>query len=694
MPRFVLEIGTEELPPRYFPPALSQLKSDGEAMLERARLSFRPPAIVYGTPRRLVLIAEDMAAVQAPAIREERGPAAKVAFDAEGRPTKAAAGFALRHGIAPEDLVRRQTDQGEYVFAVIQEPEAPAKDALATLLSGLITGLSFPKSMRWGAGTFRFGRPICWILALVDDEVVAFSLAELTSGRLTRGHPTLADGMFEVTSAGDYERALEERFVIVEPEKRKAEIERQLRSIAESEGARLVDGGLLEETTYLLEWPTAALGRFSSDYLRLPRPVLVEEMQHVQSYFPMEDKHGKLLPRFIAVRDGGEHNLETVVAGWENVLRAKLIDASYFYEQDLKKPLADRVEDLKGVVFQENLGSMYEKMERVRAIASDLADQLRLSKEQRDWLDRAAYLCKADLTTEMVTELSHLEGVMGGEYALRIQPAESEEVAQAIADHYSPRFADDEMPRTPVGQLLSVADKLDTIAALFAVGVVPTGSADPFGLRREATGIVTILVGADLSVSSRRLVEVALAALEQQVELQRAESDIVGDVLAFLGQRLETSLRDEGIRYDLVAAALAVGVDDIRLSAERARDLRQVSESPDFLPTVIASTRVSNIVKGFAGGDVNPVLLEHDTERALWSVHQRALPEVERAAEARDYEGLFRTLGTLRGPIDRFFDDVLVMAEDERVRNNRLALCWQINQLFRRLADFTLVVQA
>jgi len=714
MPRFVLEIGTEELPPRYFPSALSQLKSDGEAMLARARLAHRDLK-VYGTPRRLVLIVEEIAPIQAPAIREERGPSAKVAFDAEDKPTKAALGFAKRHGVPPGTLERRQTEQGEYIFAIIQEPEALAKEALAALLPDLITGLSFPKSMRWGAGTLRFGRPVRWLLALVDDEVVAFSLAGLTSGRLTRGHPTLADGMFEVKHAAEYERALEERFVIVEPEKRRAAIKKQLREISEQAGAPIVAGSLLEETIFLVEFPTAALGRFDPSYLRLPRPVLVEEMQHVQSYFPLEGQEarresreelqlgkgfwdrpltGQLMSCFIAFRDGGKDNLETVVAGWESVLRAKLIDASYFYGQDLKRPLADRAEDLKGVVFQENLGSMYEKMERVRAIAAALAGALGISPKEKAALDRAALLCKADLTTEMVAELSNLQGVMGGEYALRIQPAESEEVAQAIADHYSPRFADDEMPRTPVGQLLAVADKLDTIAALFAIGVVPTGSADPFGLRREAAGVVTVLLGADLSVSSRRLVEVALAALEQQVELQRAKGDIVGDVLAFLGQRLETSLRDDGIRYDLVAAALAVGVDDIRLSAERARDLRQVSESPDFLPTVIASTRVSNIVKGFAGGDVNPVLFEHDSERALWSAYQRALPEVERAAEARDYEGLFRTLGTLRGPIDRFFDDVLVMAEDEKIRNNRLALCWQINQLFRRLADFTLVVQA
>jgi len=719
MPRFVLEIGTEELPPRYFPPALSQLREGAAALLAKARLA-HGEVKVYGTPRRLVLIVEEMAAVQAPAIREERGPSAKVAYDAEGKPTKAAAGFARRHGIAPESLERRQTDQGEYVFAVIHEPEAPAKDALAALLPDLITGLSFPKSMRWGAGTIRFGRPIRWILALVDDEVVEFSVAGLTSGHLTRGHPTLADGMFEVKHAADYERALEERFVIVEPDRRLRRIYESLWDIGRElngtvrysvpatedistlvkspdQFADLISRHLAMETAFLAEYPTAACGafdeRFASD---LPEEILTEEMERVQGFFPVEQPGGNLLPRFVGVQDGDVAHLQTVVQGWEGVLRAKLIDASYFYDHDLKRPLADRVEDLKGVVFQESLGSMYEKMERIRAIAAALANAVGLSTDEKAALDRAALLCKADLTTEVVQELSNLQGAMGREYARRSD--ECQLVWEAIGEHYRPRSADDYVPITPLGKALALADRIDTIASYFAVGISPSGSADPLGLRREAIGIIRILADEPtLPVSSlSALVNHGLSLLATQTELAASAATTAAAVMAFLGERLGVYLRESiGVRYDLVQAAMAVGYDDVPRAILRASALKRLAASdPGFLPVVIASTRASNIVKGFAGGDVTPDLFEHDSERALWSAYQKALPEAEASARSGDYEGLFKVLGGLREAIDRFFNDVLVMAEDEKVRNNRLALCWQVNQLFRKLADFTAIVQA
>ena len=696
MPRFVLEIGTEELPPRYFPPALSQLHDGAVALLAKARLT-HGEVKVYGTPRRLVLVVEEMAAVQAPAVRDERGPSAKVAFDAEGKPTKAATGFARRHGIAPEDLERRQTDLGEYVFAVIHEPEAPAKDALAALLPDLITGLSFPKSMRWGAGTIRFGRPMRWILALVDDEVVEFSVGEVRSGRLARGHPVLADGMFDVKHADQYESALEEQFVIVEPEKRKGWIERL---VYEKAGAQVEDAHetLLDETTFLVEWATAARGGFDPTFLRLPEEVLVEEMRHVQSYFPLKDQQGKLAPFFVGVRDGGLEHLETVVAGWENVLRAKLIDANYFYEQDLKRPLADRVEDLKGVVFQEKLGSMYDKMERVRAIAAGIAVQVEMKAHRSvRYLDRAAYLCKADLTTEMVSDLPSLQGIMGGEYARWID-GEPVQVWEAIAQHYQPRSVEDDVPLAGLGRLLAIADKVDTITACFAAGIVPSGSADPLGLRREAIGIIRILADENSPrlVSVSDLVGRCLSLLSTQASLACPVSAITADVVAFLGERLGVYLRETvGVRYDLVQAAMSVGNDDVPRTILRARALQRLATTDaEFLPVLIASTRASNIVKGFAGGDVTPTLFEHESERALWSAYQKALPEAEASERSGDYVGLFRVLGGLREAIDRFFNDVLVMAEDPEVRNNRLALCWQVNQLFRRLADFTVIVQA
>jgi len=718
MPRFVLEIGTEEIPPRYFPVALPHLAEEGKALLQRARLWLpESDTKVYGTPRRLVFIGEDIAAVQAPAVREERGPAVKVAFGADGKPTKATEGFARRWGLTPDKLERRETDQGEYVFAVIQEPELPAAQALAPLLPSLITGIPFPKTMRWGVGNLRFGRPIRWLLALVDDEVVEFELEGLKSGRLTRGHPVLAEGMYEVGNASEYEQVLAQHVVTVDTEQRKRDLRSLLTTLAGAKQASLVDGGLLDETVYLVESPTVALGGFEEGFLSLPRPVLVEEMRHVQCYFPLEDQQGKLLPGFIAVRDGGDEHLGTVVEGWESVLRSKLIDASYFYEQDLKTPLADRVEALKGVVFQEKLGTMYEKMERVRAVAAELAGQLGLNADRREWLDRAALLCKADLTTEVVTDLGHLQGVMGAIYAET--DGEPQEVWKAIRDHYRPLSADDDTPETTIGTFLALADKMDTITACFAAGIVPTGSADPFGLRRESTGtarslecLLTRLLAEGsfptgvawnwMQVSVSRMARACLGKLREQVDIAPADDEIVSGVTDLLSQRVETYLREQDIPYDLVRAAIASGTDRLRDAASRARALHAKAggDQNGFLLTVIAATRPINISREFGGGEVDEALLTEPAERALWAAFQRAEQAGDdlwgtdgKYDEPLFYRRYFDILSALREPIDTFFTDVLVMHEDPEIRRNRLALCWQVSQLFRRLADFSLIVQ-
>ncbi len=459
MPRLVLEIGTEELPPRFFPPAVGQLKEGMEGLLERLRLS-HGEVRVWGTPRRLVVLVEEVAARQAAATREERGPAAKVAFK-DGQPTKAAEGFAKRYGLTAQDLVSKQTEQGEYVFAVVHDPEAPAGPALAGALPELITSLSFPKSMRWGSTSLRFGRPVRWVLALLGEDVISFPLGDLQSGREARGHPVLVNEMFSVSSAEAYEKELEAKFVVVDPERRRAALAQQLAEIAEANDAEVMDDGLLEETVYLVEWPTCGLGKFDPNFLTLPRAVLVEEMRHVQSYFPMQNAAGELVPSFIAVRDGGGENLDGIIRGWEHVLVAKLIDASFFYEQDLKKPLAERVEALRGVVFQEKLGTMYEKVVRIGRIAETAASQMELPAAQVALLARAVLLAKADLTSEVVTELSDLQGTMGREYA--IASGEPAEVAEAIGEHYRPRFAGDAIPATQVGRVLALADKLDNI---------------------------------------------------------------------------------------------------------------------------------------------------------------------------------------------------------------------------------------
>ncbi len=524
--------------------------------------------------------------------------------------------------------------------------------------------------------------------------MVEFELEGLKSGRLTRGHPVLDDGMHSVALAAEYEAALRSHKVLVNPDERRLAVEKSVLSAAEREGARVVDGGLLNDTTFLVEYPTTACGQFDADFLRLPRPVLIEEMQHVQSYFPLESEKGELLPKFVAVRDGGEEHLDAVLKGWESVLRAKLIDAKYFYDEDRKRTLESRVEDLKGVVFQEKLGTMYDKVARVRAVAAaaaqQVAEQMGLGKGQRNALDRAARLCKADLTTQMVVELSNLQGVIGGEYAAA--SGEPAEVAQAVGEHYRPRFAGDEIPETLLGRLLALADKVDTISSLFAAGIQPTGSADPFGLRREAGGVVSIALALPRDFSIGGLVKAALQALGEQVKPARSVGEITEDVMAFIRQRLETYLREEQrIRYDLVEAALAVGTDEIGEAERRASALQLLSAREDFLPTVVACTRPINIAKDFAGGEVEVSLFAEEAERELWEAYQNVLAE----SEGQPLAKLFALIAEkLREPIDRYFDDVLVMARDETLRRNRLAMCWQLSQLFRRIADFSLVVQA
>jgi glycyl-tRNA synthetase beta chain len=729
MARLVLEIGTEEIPPRYFPVALPALAEQGKAMLERARLSFRE-AKVYGTPRRLVFIAEDMAAVQSPKLREERGPAMKVAFDAEGKPTRAAEGFARRWGLTPGKLERRQTGQGEYVFAVIQEPELPAAQALAPLLPGLITSIPFPKTMRWGTGKLRFGRPIRWLLALVDEEVVEFELDGIRSGRLTRGHPVLAEGMYEVGEAAEYEKVLEGQKVVVDPDARREILRKTADELADAAGGIVwfwslpgpmtltdlvkepywfewgIQNNLILRAAFLVEWPTAGIGHFEEAYLALPEPILEAEMVHVQEYFPVRkrlvgtESKGRLLPCFVAVRDGGSDCLNEVVRGWESVLRSKLEDARYFYDRDRRVPLSDRLQGLRGVVLQEKLGSVYDKVQRVGVVARHFAGQLHLPVRDRDLLGRAALLAKADLTTELVAELPTLQGVIGRHYALL--SGEPVAVADAIEEHYRPRHARDDTPWDLLSTILAISDKLDTVVACLSVGIRPTGSSDPLGLRREGIGLVRCFAEfpglpgdpevsrrfAEISVSG--LARTALAELRRQVEVSSTEDQIVEEVAAFLAQRLETYLREKRRRYDIVRAALAVGADKVRDAADRVRALQDLCTTPGFLPTVIATTRVINISKDFEGGGVDPGLFQEESERALWQAYQEALGK----AEGASLGDLFGLIADIRGAIDRFFDEVLVMHEDERIRRNRLALCWHINHdLFRRLADFSLIVQ-
>lgn len=696
MPRLLLEIGTEEIPPAWLPPAIEQLVAAAGQRMETARIAYGSLK-AYATPRRLALIGEEVAERQTPAVREVRGPAAKAAFDAQNRPTRAAEGFARSQDVEVSALEVRETDQGQYVFAVIRDEGRDTVEVMGEILPEIIKSLSFPKSMRWGTGTLRFARPIRSLVALLGDRPIPFVLDGLRAGRRTRGHVFLSRGMVSLSSADDYESALEERFVLVDSDRRLAALREELDRISQQQGGRVVDdGSLTRETTFNLEFPTALAGSFDEDFLALPREILIQAMRKVQEQFPIEDAGGRLLPKFIAVRDGDRAHLDIVREGNERVLRARLIDAQFFYERDRQTPLADRVESLREVIWQEGLGTVYDKVQRVRRLASQIAGDLNLDEQTREHIDRAALLCKADLVTSMVTEYepkmaADLQGLMGAEYAR--DSGEPQAVADAIAEHYRPRGADDKPPATVVGRVVALADKLDTLAACFSAGRIPTGTADPLGLRRDAQGVLAILIAADWHLSLSRLVREGREALfaGRVVSLQQVEQT-EQPLLEFFGQRIAYYLDSQGVRYDLADAAAAVGFDDPVDCAARAAALQQVASDPAWEATVNVATRVSNILRGQTGGQLDPDLLTEPSERALWEARQQAAPEVEQLVASGDYQGLYHRLGAMRETIDRFFDDVLVMAPDEKVRANRLALVGSVNELFLRLGDFSKVV--
>jgi len=705
MARLLFEIGTEEIPPRFLMGAVEQLAALGRERLASARLAHEEIR-TCATPRRLALIVECLAERQESRMREEQGPPAPRAFNNDGTPNQAAIGFANRWGVKPEDLQVRPTARGDYVFAVFKEEGRSAAEVLSEILPSLPSALYFPKTMRWGAGSLRFGRPIRWLVALLDEEVIEFELDGLKSGRESRGHPafvrlrrTSAGKPAEVVigSAQDYEKALRKAKVILDQKERGRVLLRQLKTIARKENARLAEADdLVEETTFLVEWPTAICGGFDERYLHLPRPVLMEEMRKVQGFFPLEDAEGKLVARFIGVRDGGRAHIETVRAGYEGVLRAKFEDATYFFEHDRKRSLESRLEQLKGVVFQAGMGTLYDKAQRLQSLAGYLADVLKVDPQTKAAAERAGLLAKADLVTDLVVEITSLQGIMGREYALA--DGEPVAVAEAIGEHYRPAAAADNLPASAAGRIVALADKLDTVVSGLAAGLSVSGSEDPYGLRREGQAIVSLLVEGGFHLSVRQAIRKTLELLSAQQEIKRNPEEVKSKAHALLLQRLERLLEEspplgKGIRYDLTDAALAAGDADFADAAARAQALQKLSKRPDFLPTVIASTRPANIVKGFEGGEPDPALFTEPAEQALWQMFLITEPLVKSLAQSRNYPAVFTALAGLRQIIDRFFDDVLVMAEEERIRKNRLALVWQIDRLFKRLADFRLVVQ-
>ena len=681
----LLEIGTEEVPAHVMPGILSQLKENAAKTFEELRIEYKNIKTL-GTPRRSALLVEGLAEQQADLSKENRGPAVNIAFDADGNPTKAAQGFARGQGVKPEELV---TKDG-YVYAMVHEKGGQTVDLLGDTLKGLVDGLNFPNNMHWADLDYKFIRPLRWLVALYGQDVIDFEVANVKSGRTSRGHRFLSEGDFEIANAEDYVEACRKASIIVDQNERCEMIRQQIAEVAAANGGQAeVNEDLLEEVLYLVEYPTALCGKFDEKYLALPAEAVITPMRDHQRYFPVL-KDGQLLPLFITIRNGGKEHLETVQHGNERVLRARLEDAQFFFDEDRKKTLEQHGEKLKTVVFQDGLGTIYDKALRLEVLAGYIADAIGANEQDKKDAVRAAKLAKADLVTGMVTEFTELQGVMGREYALL--DGETKAVAQAIDEHYMPRFAGDSQPASVAGRIVSLADKIDTIVGTFSRGLIPTGSQDPFALRRQALGIVNMLKEAQYHISLSQLVAKAMELLNiadagQQAKLQNDVSD-------FMKLRLKNVLADAGIRYDVVDAVF-VTVDDIYGVFLRAQAVNEAVKQ-DMEKTIQAFVRTGNIARKAEDvqAAVETDLLAEQVEKDLCKAYEAAASKVEREIEAQDYAGAIATLSQLAAPIDAFFDGVMVMDKDEKIKNNRLGLLKLVDNLICQVADFSKIVLA
>ena len=676
----LLEIGTEEVPAHVMPHLLADLKRlAGDVFAER-RLAYESLRTI-GTPRRTALLVTGLAERQEDISTETRGPSVAIAFDAEGKPTKAGAGFARGQGVDPAALIQRDG----YVYASVHERGAETAQLLTELLPELIRAIPLPNSMRWGDLDFRFIRPIRWIVALYGTEVVPFTLANVTSGNTSRGHRTLSPQDFVISSPADYETACEKAYIIVDPVRRRSMITEQINEVAKAAGGTAeITPDLLEEVLYLVEYPTALSGAFEEKYLALPAETVITPMRDHQRYFPVKAADGSLLPVFITVRNGGREHLDVVAHGNERVLRARLADAQFFFDEDRKKSLAEHREKLKTVVFQQGLGSMYEKTERLMELVTAIVEELAPDEAAYEAMEpdarRAAELSKADLVTGMVTEFTELQGIMGREYALL--DGEKPEVARAIDEQYMPRFAGDELPQSDLGFALSVADKIDNIVGTFSRGKIPTGSQDPFALRRQALGLVLMLIEHESGLLLSDLVEEASDLYDLDVSLCQKMQVYVAD---FIRLRLKNVLTERGVRYDVQEAVLT-DVDFVADVPVRAAYVERLLASDGADALVQSFVRVGNIARMTETGIVDPALFAAQEEGALHAAYERAVAARAAGADTLPAEQ------ALAAAIDAFFDAVMVMDKDERIKKNRLTLLKVIDNYLLCTADYSKIV--
>ncbi len=680
------EIGTEEIPAFDLAGAVKQLSTMVPSLLDDAAIPHGAVKI-FSSPRRLIVIAEEIPEATEEKNEVFKGPSAKIAFDAEGNPTKAAQGFARGKGVDPSSLV---VEDG-YVYARTHTPSVNVASLLSSVLNKIIHGLSWPRSQRWGVQSEYFTRPVRWIVALFGNEVIDFTFAGLVAGRTTYGHRFLAPGPFEVADADSLVDVVRSASVIPSEAEREQVIrEGVAKAEAETGFTAVLHPKTLVEVINLAEYPTVLVGTFDEEFLKVPEEIIVDAMLVHQRYFPLYDKDGKLTNRFIVVSNGDPACAETIVDGNERVVRARLYDAKFFYDEDLKQPLESYVDHLGEVVFQEKLGTMLDKTNRIQRLADHLAEDAGLAGQDLSDVERAARLCKADLVTSAVVEFTSVQGVMGSYYAAA--SGETAQVAQAIEQHYRPRFAGDEAPDTVVGKIVAIADKLDTVCGLFAVGQGPTGSSDPFALRRSAIGIVAMLSGKDaVEVSLVAAIDAALASYAQQgIEF---DTDAVRrDVIEFFITRTKVMMRDAGNSIDAIDAVLSAGIQEPVELINRVSALEAArSEQPEvFEDLATAYARANNLCDSKLGTEVNEGLLS-EVEQALVRAVCQAESNVASALENNNYAAALSELAALRKPIDLFFESTMVMDEDQALRENRLRLLNSFVAVFANVADFALL---
>ncbi len=714
MEKLLFEIGTEEIPAKFMPGILKQLKELAAAKMQELRIPFED-ITVYGTPRRMAFIADGVAETQADVVVEAKGPSVKIAY-VSGAPSKAAQGFARGQGVDVKDLVVRDN----YVYAVKHLAGQPVVELLPGLLMDILTSLSFPKTMRWADYEFRFVRPIRWMVALFGDQIIPVEICGVKSGKFSMGHRFMQQslkaaaesqgllsaalskvgnkvysalagvkGAVEIPSAGDYKKVMYDNFVMVDQDERRALILQQIKDLAAQNGGEAeINEDLLEEVNYLVEWPTALCGKFEEKFLSLPKECIITPMREHQRYFPVLDEDGNLLNKFITVRNGGSEHLDIVTHGNERVLRARLSDAEFFFNEDRATKLEDRLEKLKTVSFQEGLGNMYDKSERLVKMAEMLRFAINTPVDEEE-LRRCALLCKTDLVTGMVIEFTELQGVMGREYALL--DGEKPEVATGIFEHYLPRFAGDALPATTIGRIVGIGDKLDNICATFSRGLAPTGSQDPYALRRQALGVINILLDANYHISLAKIIAGTLYLLDIKPE---ETGKLVPQIMEFFKQRLRNLLMEQGIRYDVIDAVFAdKRNDDMVDLAVRCKALAAYVEAGNAEPLVQVSVRVSNLCKKIEKEvAISGALFKDESENKLHEVVAAVSKEIIPEIVLYDYAAVLKAGEKVIEPVNTFFDNVMVMDEDENVKNNRLAMLEEVRGIVNAVGDLSLLV--